>query len=101
MVQTHKKRSPRAAANSPPVLPDMGKLLYKSVKLTQIILDCSRSLDAQRQIVPILIQRKKMGKVPLESHFLSEELQVESFPGRLSVDEFLLCFVVLAFFSSF
>ena len=32
MVQTHKKRSPRAAANSPPVLPDMGKLLYKSVK---------------------------------------------------------------------
>ena len=57
MVQTHKKRSPRAAANSPPVLPDMGKLLYKSVKLTQIILDCSRSLDAQRQIVPILIQR--------------------------------------------
>jgi hypothetical protein len=69
MVQTHKKRSPRAAANSPPVLPDMGKLLYKSVKLTQIILDCSRSLDAQRQIVPILIQRKKMGKVPLESHF--------------------------------
>lgn len=32
MVQTHKKRSPRAAANSPPVLPDMGKLLYKSDK---------------------------------------------------------------------
>lgn len=32
MVQTHKKRSPRAAANSPPVLPDMGKLLYKSAK---------------------------------------------------------------------
>ena len=47
MEQAHKKRSPRATANSPPVLANMGKLLYKSAKLTQIILDYSRSLDAQ------------------------------------------------------
>ena len=33
MKQAHKKRSPRATANSPPVLADMGKLLYKSGKL--------------------------------------------------------------------
>ena len=31
MEQAYKKRSPRATANSPPVLADMGKLLYKSV----------------------------------------------------------------------
>lgn len=40
MKQAHKKRSPRATANSPPVLADMGKLLYKSAKFitTHIIL---------------------------------------------------------------
>lgn len=32
MEQAHKKRPPRATANSPLGLPDMGKLLYKSVK---------------------------------------------------------------------
>ena len=32
MEQAHKKRPPRATANSPPVLADMGKLLYKSGK---------------------------------------------------------------------
>ena len=32
MKQAHKKRSPRAIANSPLGLPDMGKLLYKSGK---------------------------------------------------------------------
>lgn len=32
MKQTHQKRPPRATANSPPGLPDMGKLLYKSAK---------------------------------------------------------------------
>jgi len=32
MKQAYKKRPPRATANSPPVLVDMGKLLYKSVK---------------------------------------------------------------------
>ena len=32
MKQAHKKRPPRATANSPPVLPDMGELLYKSGK---------------------------------------------------------------------
>ncbi len=32
MEQAYKKRPPRATANSPPVLADMGKLLYKSVK---------------------------------------------------------------------
>ena len=32
MKQTHKKRSHEATANSPPVLADMGKLLYKSGK---------------------------------------------------------------------
>ena len=31
MKQAYKKRPPRATANSPPVLPDMGgELLYKS-----------------------------------------------------------------------
>ena len=28
MIQTHKKRSPRATANSPPVLPDMGEIYF-------------------------------------------------------------------------
>lgn len=32
MKQAHKKRPPCATANSPPVLSDMGKLLYKSGK---------------------------------------------------------------------
>lgn len=36
MKQAHKKRSPRATANSPPVLADMGKLLYKSGKFSYI-----------------------------------------------------------------
>ena len=35
MKRAHKKRPPRATANSPPVLPDIGKLLYKSVKFTK------------------------------------------------------------------
>ena len=34
MKEAHKKRPPRATANSPPVLADMGKLLYKSVKFS-------------------------------------------------------------------
>ena len=32
MEQAYKKRSPRATANSPPVLSDMGELFYKSKK---------------------------------------------------------------------
>lgn len=36
MKQAHKKRSPRVTANSPPVLPDMGKLLYKSGKFRKV-----------------------------------------------------------------
>lgn len=32
MKQAHKKRSPRATANSPPILTDMGELFYKSGK---------------------------------------------------------------------
>ena len=32
MKQAHKKRPPRATANSPPVLSDMGNSLYKSGK---------------------------------------------------------------------
>lgn len=36
MKQAHKKRSPRATANSPPVLADMGKLLYKSGRFSYI-----------------------------------------------------------------
>lgn len=32
MKQAYKKRPPRATANSPPVLPDMGELFYKSEK---------------------------------------------------------------------
>ena len=32
MKQAYKKRPPRATANSPLGLPDMGKLLYKSGK---------------------------------------------------------------------
>lgn len=40
MKQAHKKRPPRATANSPPGLPDMGggKLLYKSEKFINQIL---------------------------------------------------------------
>lgn len=33
MKQAHKKRSPRATANSPPILADMGELFYKSEKI--------------------------------------------------------------------
>lgn len=36
MKEAHKKRPPRATANSPPVLADMGKLLYKSGKFSYI-----------------------------------------------------------------
>ena len=36
MKQAHKKRSPRATANSPPVLADMGELFYKSGKFSYI-----------------------------------------------------------------
>lgn len=32
MEQAYKKRPPRATANSPPGLPDMGELLYKSAE---------------------------------------------------------------------
>lgn len=38
MKRAHKKRPPRATANSPPVLADMGKLLYKSDKFINQIL---------------------------------------------------------------
>ena len=38
MKQAHKKRSHKATANSPPVLADMGKLLYKSGKFINQIL---------------------------------------------------------------
>lgn len=38
MERAHKKRPPRATANSPPVLADMGKLLYKSVKFINQVL---------------------------------------------------------------
>lgn len=40
MKQAYKKRPPRATANSPPVLPDMGggKLFYESVKFINQIL---------------------------------------------------------------
>ena len=38
MKQAHKKRSPRATANSPPGLPDMGEILfYKSDKFIKYI----------------------------------------------------------------
>lgn len=36
MKQAYKKRPPCATANSPPVLADMGKLLYKSGKFSYI-----------------------------------------------------------------
>lgn len=37
MKQAHKKRPPRATANSPPGLADMGELFYKSVKFIKYI----------------------------------------------------------------
>lgn len=40
MEQTHKKRSPRATANSPPGLPDMGEFYFinlKNLKLTRVL----------------------------------------------------------------
>ena len=33
MEQTHKKRSPRATANSPPVLPDMGEIYFINLEI--------------------------------------------------------------------
>ena len=47
MEQAHKKRSPRATANSPPVLSDMGKLLYKSIKFIQ----CNSINDVQLSLM--------------------------------------------------
>lgn len=38
MKQAHKKRPPRATANSPPVLADIGKLLYKSGEFITILI---------------------------------------------------------------
>lgn len=32
MEQVHKKRSPRATANSPPILTDMGKIYFINLK---------------------------------------------------------------------
>lgn len=32
MEQAYKKRPPRATANSPPILADMGEIIYKSGK---------------------------------------------------------------------
>lgn len=40
MKQAHKKRSPRATANSPPVLPDMGEIYFinlANLKLTRVL----------------------------------------------------------------
>lgn len=40
MKKAHKKRSPRATANSPPVLLDMGKIYFinlKNLKLTRVL----------------------------------------------------------------
>ena len=40
MKKAHKKRSPRATANSPPVLPDMGEIYFinlANLKLTQVL----------------------------------------------------------------
>lgn len=48
MKQAHKKRSPRATANSPPVLPADGqKLLYKSGKFIQ----CNSINDVQLSLM--------------------------------------------------
>ena len=40
MKQAYKKRSPRATANSPPVLPDMGEFYFinlENLKLTRVL----------------------------------------------------------------
>lgn len=47
MEQSYKKRPPRATANSPPVLADMGKLLYKSDKFIQ----CNSINDVQLSLM--------------------------------------------------
>ena len=42
MKQAHKKRSPRATANSPPILADMGKIYFINLvnfKIHPIIID--------------------------------------------------------------
>ena len=40
MKQAHKKRSPRATANSPPILTDMGEIYFinlENLKLTRVL----------------------------------------------------------------
>lgn len=40
MAKVHKKRPPRATANSPPILADMGKIYFinlENLKLTQVL----------------------------------------------------------------
>lgn len=47
MEQSYKKRPPRATANSPSILADMGKLLYKSGKFIQ----CNSINDVQLSLM--------------------------------------------------
>lgn len=55
MKQAHKKRPPRATANSPPGLPDMGGILfYKSVKISKA------NLDNLKVVLSLHIPRRKI-----------------------------------------
>lgn len=60
MEQAHKKRSPRATANSPPVLPDMGKIYFINL-VNFFIIPISDSLwrTAYRSLILLLLLNKE------------------------------------------
>lgn len=52
MKQAYKKRPPRATANNPPVLPDMGKLLYKSDKFIKSMPENTQIISSTILLIP-------------------------------------------------
>ena len=60
MEQAHKKRPPCATANSPPVLPDMGKIYFINL-LNFFIIPISDSLwrTAYRSLILLLLLNKE------------------------------------------
>ncbi len=60
MEQAHKKRPPCATANSPPVLPDMGKIYFINLK-NFFIIPISDSLwrTAYRSLILLLLLNKE------------------------------------------
>ncbi len=59
MEQAYKKRPHRATANSPPVLADIGRLLYKSVNFFIIPISDSLWGTVYRSLIRLLLLNKE------------------------------------------